>query len=153
MFLLFHQLFYFRRVNFVYHRGIWGLIRILSLAVLHLASIHVTNHRSLAKCHMLLNENIDMMDALNSSLPQEHRLEPFVWTTGWYCDQGQVHIIMNSSLSQEHRLEPFVWTTGWYCDHCQVHIIMNSSLPQEHRLEPFLWTTGWYCDLLPGTYY
>jgi len=38
--------------------------------------------RSLAKCHMLLNENIDMMDALNSSLPQEHRLEPFVWTTG-----------------------------------------------------------------------
>jgi len=38
--------------------------------------------RSLAKCHMLLNENIDMMDALNSSLPQDLRLEPFVWTTG-----------------------------------------------------------------------
>lgn len=38
--------------------------------------------RTLAKCHMLLNENIDMMDALNSSLPQDLRLEPFVWTTG-----------------------------------------------------------------------
>jgi len=38
--------------------------------------------RSLAKCHMLLNENIDMMDALNSTLPQDLRLEPFVWTTG-----------------------------------------------------------------------
>lgn len=38
--------------------------------------------RSLAKCHMLLNENIDMMNALNSSLPQDLRLEPFVWTTG-----------------------------------------------------------------------
>ena len=38
--------------------------------------------RSLAKCHMLLNENIDMMDALNKSLPLDLRLEPFVWTTG-----------------------------------------------------------------------
>ena len=38
--------------------------------------------RSLAKCHMLLNENIDMMDALNNSLPPDLRLEPFVWTTG-----------------------------------------------------------------------
>ena len=38
--------------------------------------------RSLAKCHMLLNENIDMMDALNNSLPLDLRLEPFVWTTG-----------------------------------------------------------------------
>jgi len=38
--------------------------------------------RSLAKCHMLLNENIDMMDALNNSLPADLRLEPFVWTTG-----------------------------------------------------------------------
>ena len=38
--------------------------------------------RSLAKCHMLLNENIDMMDALNNSLPEDLRLEPFVWTTG-----------------------------------------------------------------------
>ena len=38
--------------------------------------------RTLAKCHMLLNENIDMMDALNNSLPVDMRLEPFVWTTG-----------------------------------------------------------------------
>lgn len=38
--------------------------------------------RTLAKCHMLLNENIDMMDALNNSLPVDLRLEPFVWTTG-----------------------------------------------------------------------
>jgi len=38
--------------------------------------------RNLAKCHMLLNENIDMLDALNNILPVEHRLEPFVWTTG-----------------------------------------------------------------------
>ena len=38
--------------------------------------------RTLAKCHMLLNENIDMMDALNNSLPSDLRLEPFVWTTG-----------------------------------------------------------------------
>ena len=38
--------------------------------------------RSLAKCHMLLNENIDMKDALNNSLPLDLRLEPFVWTTG-----------------------------------------------------------------------
>jgi len=38
--------------------------------------------RSLARCHMLLNENIDMMAALNTSLPADLRLEPFVWTTG-----------------------------------------------------------------------
>ena len=38
--------------------------------------------RTLARCHMLLNENIDMMDALNNSLPPDLRLEPFVWTTG-----------------------------------------------------------------------
>lgn len=38
--------------------------------------------RNLARCHMLLNENIDMMDALNNSLPVDMRLEPFVWTTG-----------------------------------------------------------------------
>lgn len=38
--------------------------------------------RTLAKCHMLLNENIDMMEALNSALPRDLRLEPFVWTTG-----------------------------------------------------------------------
>jgi len=31
---------------------------------------------------MLLNENIDMMEALNTSLPADMRLEPFVWTTG-----------------------------------------------------------------------
>ena len=38
--------------------------------------------RTLARCHMLLNENIDMMEALNTSLPADMRLEPFVWTTG-----------------------------------------------------------------------
>ena len=38
--------------------------------------------RTLARCHMLLNENIDMMEALNTSLPADVRLEPFVWTTG-----------------------------------------------------------------------
>jgi len=38
--------------------------------------------RNLAKCHMLLNENIDMLDALNNVLPVDQRLEPFVWTTG-----------------------------------------------------------------------
>jgi hypothetical protein len=27
-------------------------------------------------------QNIDMMEALNSSLPPDLRLEPFVWTTG-----------------------------------------------------------------------
>lgn len=38
--------------------------------------------RTLARCHMLLNENIDMMEALNTSLPADMRLESFVWTTG-----------------------------------------------------------------------
>jgi hypothetical protein len=38
--------------------------------------------RGLARCHMLLNENIDMLDMLNNSLPVDMRLEPFVWTTG-----------------------------------------------------------------------
>jgi len=38
--------------------------------------------RTLARCHMLLNENIDMMEVLNTSLPADMRLEPFVWTTG-----------------------------------------------------------------------
>lgn len=46
-----------------------------------LASVREVS-RTLAKCHMLLNENIDMMDALNNSLPVDMRLEPFVWTTG-----------------------------------------------------------------------
>lgn len=46
-----------------------------------LASVREVS-RSLARCHMLLNENIDMMDALNNSLPVDSRLEPFVWTTG-----------------------------------------------------------------------
>lgn len=38
--------------------------------------------RSLARCHLLLNENIEQMEALNNLLPPEERLEPFVWTTG-----------------------------------------------------------------------
>ncbi len=38
--------------------------------------------KSVARCHMLLNENIEQIEALNNMLPQEDRLEPFVWTTG-----------------------------------------------------------------------
>jgi hypothetical protein len=36
----------------------------------------------LAKCHMLLNENLEQLEILNNMLPKEDRLEPFVWTTG-----------------------------------------------------------------------
>ncbi len=38
--------------------------------------------RCLARCHLLLNENIEQMEVLNNMLPPEERLEPFVWTTG-----------------------------------------------------------------------
>lgn len=38
--------------------------------------------KSLSKCHMLLNENLEQLEVLNNMLPKEDRLEPFVWTTG-----------------------------------------------------------------------
>ena len=38
--------------------------------------------KCLSKCHILLNENIEQLETLNNMLPQEDRLEPFVWTTG-----------------------------------------------------------------------
>ncbi len=38
--------------------------------------------KCLARCQLLLNENIEQMEVLNSMLPVEDRLEPFVWTTG-----------------------------------------------------------------------
>ena len=38
--------------------------------------------KSLAKCHLLLNENLEQLETLNNMLPKEERLEPFVWTTG-----------------------------------------------------------------------
>lgn len=37
--------------------------------------------KSLSKCHILLNENIEQMEILNNMLPSDIRLEPFVWTT------------------------------------------------------------------------
>ena len=37
--------------------------------------------QSVAKCHLLLNENIEQMETLNNMLPADLRLEPFVWTT------------------------------------------------------------------------
>ncbi|XP_059083000.1 BLOC-1-related complex subunit 5-like [Tigriopus californicus] len=37
--------------------------------------------KSLNKCHILLNENIEQMEILNNMLPPDIRLEPFVWTT------------------------------------------------------------------------
>ena len=38
--------------------------------------------KSLSKCHLLLNENLEQLETLNNMLPKEERLEPFVWTTG-----------------------------------------------------------------------
>jgi hypothetical protein len=38
--------------------------------------------KCVARCHLLLNENIEQIEALNNMLPAEDRLEPFVWTTG-----------------------------------------------------------------------
>lgn len=38
--------------------------------------------KCLTRCHALLNENIEQLEALNNLLPAEERLEPFVWTTG-----------------------------------------------------------------------
>uniref|UniRef100_A0A8D9DQ03 BLOC-1-related complex subunit 5 n=1 Tax=Cacopsylla melanoneura TaxID=428564 RepID=A0A8D9DQ03_9HEMI len=39
------------------------------------------SHR-LSHTHLLLNQTVDSLERLNNSLPVEHRLEPFVWTTG-----------------------------------------------------------------------
>lgn len=36
----------------------------------------------LNKCHVQLNKTLELMETLNNNLPIEHRLEPFVWTTG-----------------------------------------------------------------------
>ncbi|XP_026681821.1 BLOC-1-related complex subunit 5 isoform X2 [Diaphorina citri] len=36
----------------------------------------------LSHTHLLLNQTVDTLERLNNSLPLEHRLEPFVWTTG-----------------------------------------------------------------------
>lgn len=36
----------------------------------------------LNKCHLILNQTLEKIEALNSYLPVEDRLEPFVWTTG-----------------------------------------------------------------------
>lgn len=36
----------------------------------------------LNRCHLLLNQTLDMLETLNNALPAEDRLEPFVWTTG-----------------------------------------------------------------------
>ena len=38
--------------------------------------------KSLTKCHLLLNENLEQLEILNNMLPPSERLEPFVWTTG-----------------------------------------------------------------------
>ena len=38
--------------------------------------------KSLSKCHLLLNENLEQLETLNNMLPKDERLEPFVWTTG-----------------------------------------------------------------------
>ena len=38
--------------------------------------------KSLTKCHLLLNENLEQLETLNNMLPPSERLEPFVWTTG-----------------------------------------------------------------------
>ena len=50
----------------------------------HVERIKSVNEMSktLNKCHLLLNENIEQIDVLNNMLPVEERLEPFVWTTG-----------------------------------------------------------------------
>lgn len=36
----------------------------------------------LNKCHIQLNQTLELMENLNNSLPMDSRLEPFVWTTG-----------------------------------------------------------------------
>ncbi|KAK6637327.1 hypothetical protein RUM44_007742 [Polyplax serrata] len=36
----------------------------------------------LNKCHMQLNQTLEVLEDLNNDLPVELRLEPFVWTTG-----------------------------------------------------------------------
>lgn len=37
--------------------------------------------QQLSRCNSLLNQNIELMEALNNMLDVEDRLEPFVWTT------------------------------------------------------------------------
>ena len=46
-----------------------------------LAKVHELTHQ-LNKCHLALNQTIDILEVLNNSLPLNQRLEPFVWTTG-----------------------------------------------------------------------
>lgn len=36
----------------------------------------------LNKCHLALNQTLDLLENLNNTLPINERLEPFVWTTG-----------------------------------------------------------------------
>ena len=44
---------------------------------------HVTEvSHALARCHASLNLILESLDALNTALPINERLEPFVWTTG-----------------------------------------------------------------------
>ena len=38
--------------------------------------------RTVKRCHVMLNESLELMETLNNLLPIEDRLEPFVWTTG-----------------------------------------------------------------------
>jgi hypothetical protein len=37
--------------------------------------------QQLSRCNSLLNQNIELMEALNNTLDIEDRMEPFVWTT------------------------------------------------------------------------
>lgn len=46
-----------------------------------LSKINELSHQ-LNKCHVQLNRTLELMENLNNNLLIEHRLEPFVWTTG-----------------------------------------------------------------------
>ncbi|XP_039294414.1 BLOC-1-related complex subunit 5 [Nilaparvata lugens] len=46
-----------------------------------LNKVHEITHQ-LNKCHLALNQTLDLIEKLNNSLPVDDRLEPFVWTTG-----------------------------------------------------------------------
>lgn len=46
-----------------------------------LGQVNEISH-SLARCHASLNLILESLDALNTALPINERLEPFVWTTG-----------------------------------------------------------------------
>jgi len=65
----------------VANQGLSDRQRELAKAADRLASASEIS-KTLTRCHVLLNENIDMIETLNNMLPQEDRLEPFVWTTG-----------------------------------------------------------------------